>query len=215
MSRYWKLLPSGIGNIHFRRGLWKAYRRGYRTGLKRGEHHGRLQGEKTGYKEGFEQGKGEGYTTGYSEGLNAGESEVQTLLSILNQLWLHLAGEERTYWSQLEGSVVAAVESICTKVVREELKHTATALETLVQETLELLPQTEELRVTVNPRDKPIIERLSDKYPEHWHIQTDNGITAGGCVISAGSGEADARVETRLQHCFSAMKESLEDNRSW
>ena len=202
---------SDVVNVHLRQALWKAYRRGYRTGLKRGELHGRFRGEKAGYSEGFEKGKGEGYTAGYGEGLTTGEGEVQTLLSILNQLWLHLAGEEKTYWNQLEDNVMAAVESICTKVVREELKHTATALETLVQETLELLPQTEKLRVTVNPRDKPIIERLSDKYPEHWHIQTDNGITAGGCVISAGSGEADARVETRLQHCFNGMKESLED----
>lgn len=203
-----------VVNIHLRQAFWKAYRRGYRTGLKRGERHGHLQGEKVGFGEGLEKGKSEGYTAGYDEGLTTGEGEVQTLLSILNQLWLHLAGEGKTYWSQLEDSVVTAVESICTKVVREELKHTATALEILVRETLELLPRAEGLRVVVNPRDKPIIERLSDKYPESWYIQTDSTITTGGCVINAGSGEADARVETRLQRCLGEMKASLEDSKA-
>ncbi len=203
--------PAGVVNVHLRSVFWRAYRRGYKIGLKHGLDDGLAQGREKGYETGFKDGQGKGYRSGFEQGFQTGKSEAERLLSILNRLWRHLSGREQEFWSQMERQLVNLIREICQKVVLQELRISIYSLEQLVQETLTMLPGVDDLRITVNPKDRPVIERLSDRYPEQWQIITDSSITQGGCLLQAGSGDADARVETRLNRCLEEVEEILEE----
>ncbi|MCL6269543.1 FliH/SctL family protein [Sansalvadorimonas sp. 2012CJ34-2] len=199
-------VPSGIIHIHLRTIFWKAYRRGYKKGLKMGHEEGLEQGEEKGQKEGFRDGQNKGYQMGFSEGLQTGKSEAEHLLAVLNQLWRHLSSMEGENWETLGRYLVTLIRDTCQKVVMDELRTSAKSLEKLVQDTLSLMPRVDDLRIIVHPRDKLAVERLSDQFPEQWQIVTDSSITEGGCLIKAGSGDADARVETRLDSCLDEIE---------
>ena len=199
-------IPAGIIHIHLRSIFWKAYRRGYKRGLKMGSEDGWEQGLASGHDQGLKDGQDKGYRMGFAEGLQTGQLEAGYLLEVLNQLWNHLSGMEGENWSRLQQQLVTLIRDICQKVVLEELRTSTKSLERLVQKTLTQMPKVEDLRIIVHPKDKLAVERLSDQLPEQWQIITDSRISIGGCLIKAGSGDADARVETRLNSCLEEVE---------
>ncbi len=197
-------LPESVPRLTRQRMYRKVFRRAYRSGWAQGEASGRKYGIQNGQSYGFEQGQKEGsakgYQQGFDQGLKDGTAEREQQYQLMTLLWEQLQREHDENWDRLQQQLAGLIEDICRKVVMEELKTSQESLMALVQQSLEFLPKVKSLEILVHPDNRPVMEKFSSRFPEEWKIVTDPSVTAGGCIVKADSGTADAQVETRLSH---------------
>ncbi|MCY4471664.1 MAG: FliH/SctL family protein [Kistimonas sp.] len=191
-------------------GYERLHARGYRQGWRRGCQEGRVQGRQQGYEEGWQSGLELGRAQGYEKAMASGEQDCQRLLVLVHRLWQQLTGYHKEHWKQLHRELTTLVDTICRRVLCHELKTSDQVLDQVVRKAMEMLPREDSMQVFVHPEEEPLITRLSTQLPGVWTVCSDSDLQQGDCVIKAGSGTADARMETRLSLCLQSLSHILE-----
>lgn len=98
--------------------------------------------------------------------------------------------------------------AIAKHLVRRELRQDPEQVIAIVRETLALLPATTpDVRVLLHPEDAALVRtRLAQPVGlGAWSIIEDPTLTRGGCRVTAGVSQIDARIETRLAAVVAAV----------
>ena len=109
---------------------------------------------------------------------------------------------------QMQQQIAELSLAIAKHLVRRELRQDPEQVIAIVRETLALLPATTpDIRVLLHPEDATLVRaRLAQPVGlGAWTIVEDPTLTRGGCRVTAGVSQIDARVETRLAAVVAAV----------
>ena len=189
--------------------LRRAREHGYQEGFRLGQENG----FKSGYDDGLDEGQKEGYQNGYAQGLEQGRNDslekINQLHTTLEAAWETVSTWRETCARELDEQLVSVITLICRQVIQLELTVRPDGVRALLDHALGLLPQTDSATMRLNPEDRVYLETLNLALPDHWQVIDDEGVTAGGCILSTPGGKVDAQVENRLAACISELRKSL------
>jgi flagellar assembly protein FliH len=109
---------------------------------------------------------------------------------------------------QMQQQIAELSISIAQHLLRRELRQDPEQVIAIVRETLALLPATTpDIRVLLHPEDASLVRaRLAQPVGVGaWTIIEDPTLARGGCRVTAGLSQIDARVETRLAAVVTAV----------
>ncbi|MDR2637291.1 MAG: flagellar assembly protein FliH [Zoogloeaceae bacterium] len=179
----------------------EARQSGYRSGLEAGHE----EGYEKGYAKGYEEGRGAGFQEGGAAG-QAYEEEIRRLCQGLQEALAALDQE-------IAEAVLACALEAAGQMTRSAIRVKPELLLPTIREALAALPlRHEPVTLLLAPEDATVLrEHLGNQFAqEGWHIQEDNSILPGGCLLRAGTSEIDARVESRWRRILEAIGLSQE-----
>ena len=177
----------------------------YDQGLQKGKNEGYRQGVKEGRREGFEEGKLLGLQQSEQQLHSHHEAFIQSLQKELSEVKKRHS-ESREDLVDWLGKVI---EETCRQVVRRELKTDSQQIIRVVEETLKLLPETDQYSIHLNPQDAELLTQHKPDLGVAWQLIEDRTVAQGDCRIESAGTEAEARLESRLIECLDIIRETL------
>ena len=178
-----------------------AAERGYEDGRKRGEHEGRIAGREE----------------GALEGAGVAEAAIAERLGGIADGWTQaldafLAGRE-VLREETRRDLLRLSIAIAERVLGRLPAHDPALVVGQVEAAMEMLPRATRLRLHALPDDLPIIEThfrdanstMLSAADADIDFRTDEAIVRGGCVVSAGDGEVDARLDTQVSRIVEGL----------
>lgn len=175
----------------------------------RGHAEGRARGE----AEGRESGLAAGTTDGHA----AAEASHGQLLAAIADGWgssleAFLAGREQLR-EEARRDLLRLSIAIAERVLGRLPEHDPELVAGQVEAAVGMLAGATRLRIRINPEDRPIVDA-------HFHeatrsigaasdmdvvLESDPAIVRGGCVVSAGDGEVDARLDSQMSRIVNGL----------
>jgi len=170
----------------------------------------RLQQEARGhgYEVGYQEGLAEGRAAGHAEAMEKASAEFEARLVQLASACESLFREvDRRKAEQLlagHRDLVVLALAIAERVVRRiGLIDRQAAVENL-RAVIDLVGQTSDMVVEVNPVDAETLERFAPELMarrsdlKHVEVRSNEAVNPGGCVVTTRGGQIDATLETQL-----------------
>ena len=174
---------------------------------------GLQKGKDEGYRKGVEEGRREGFEEGKLLGLKQSEQQLQTQHSAFIQNLQEQLSKVKKRHSKSRDELVdwlgRIIEETCRQVVRRELKTDSEQIIRVVEETLKLLPETDQYRIHLNPQDAELLLQHKPDLGVAWQLIEDRTLALGDCRIESAGTEAEARLESRLMECLDIIRETL------
>ncbi|MEE9257588.1 MAG: FliH/SctL family protein [bacterium] len=165
--------------------------------------------------------KQEGYSEGHSAGLEEAREEVRKeMVPVFEELTnsiksvLDYRGE---ILIEAEKEIFDLAVLFSRKVLHSELRIRPEVIVDVVRHALKRAVGWGEATVQVNPEDYEFLEKhqllLSDESEGVVlvRIETNPGITRGGCILKSNFGEIDVRLEKQLEAVEGALREALSE----
>lgn len=171
---------------------------------------------KQAYDDGFTSGKKAGFDAGKTEGMSAGKEaavaaaqrDMKPKFKELNILLTSLSHSLNEEDYKLEKTLMDLVEQIACSVIRKELSLEPGSLMKVIKETISALPPSRDnIKIHLNPLDKPFAEEAIDAGGENWRVMADQEIERGGCKVESEHSEADMTVESRIHAVLEQLYE--------
>lgn len=153
-----------------------------------------------------------GHAEGHAAGLAEGRQQAHNAAQRLSQLAAGLETALDAFDQHMAKEVLALSLAVARQILRQHIEvHPESLLPTL----RELLAQLHhpQVLISLHPDDAALLRSYLDGQPGHegHRLHEDPRMQRGGCVIDAGGGQIDARMETRWQR----VVESLGSQISW
>jgi flagellar assembly protein FliH len=153
----------------------------------------------------LEQAFQNGYAKGESVGLKRGMDEARRVEAQLAATYNSLLSFRQTIYEQAKPQLVELALAIANKITtaRGAVEHN-TVIETIDRCIGEILDKTR-MKIRVNPAELDFVKQRFDELvkrneaAEAAVVESDNRVSAGGCIIETDSGSADARIESQLR----------------
>jgi flagellar assembly protein FliH len=174
-------------------------------------------GRTEGLKEGEAAGRAEGLAAGMSQGReDAIESMRERLESIAtgwNDALVDLVASRNAIREEARRDLLRLSLAIAERVLGRLPAHDPSLIENQVSGAIEMLAGSTSLRITLNPEDVPVVEQhlpavmatIRGSEDADVSIVTDPDIVRGGCVVKAGDGEIDARLDVQMSRIVSGL----------
>ncbi len=186
--------------------LEKIQQDAYQEGLLLGKEAGFKQGYDKGKEQGLEAGHEEGITAGKEEGIEAGKQDIQTqvdaLLSIVDQFTQPL----ELMSAQVEKQLVDMVLHLTKEVIHTEVETNPQVILDTVRETVASLPVVAiDIVIKLNPEDSALIldaygeEALAER---NWTLLSEPSLARGDVHIEAGDSQVSYQLEERVKAVF-------------
>jgi flagellar assembly protein FliH len=151
------------------------------------------------------QAHAQGLAAGRAEGLEQGRVEAASAAEALHEA-LRGIGEIRDQAAEsLERDAIELALTLAGKIVLATLQVRPELVVEVVQGALRRVAGQRTISILVNPADLETVRAaLGDLQGqsaavEHWDLQPDARVPAGGAVIRTAEGEVDATVQTQLE----------------
>lgn len=151
----------------------------------------------------------EGHAKGHADGLAAAAAETQRRQAMLDariarvgDILAVLARPLAELDAQVEAQLAQLALTVAGHLVRRELRTDPAQVIGILRHAVSLLPAAaREVRVHLHPDDAALVnETLATPASERaWSVVEDPVMARGGCRVSAGSSQIDARLESRLK----------------
>lgn len=151
----------------------------------------------------------EGHAKGHADGLAAAAAETQRRLDTLDariarvgDILAVLARPLAELDVEVEAQLAQLALTVAGHLVRRELRTDPAQVIGILRHAVSLLPAAaREVRVHLHPDDAALVnEKLAAPASERaWSVVEDPVMARGGCRVSAGSSQIDARLESRLK----------------
>jgi len=171
-----------------------AAERGHAEGLARGEAEGRAAG--------LEQGR--------AEGAAAAEAAMATQLAAIGEGWTtalqQVLQSRELLRDEARRDLLRLSLAIAERVLGRLPAHDPTVVVDQVEAAIAMLSGATRLRIRVHPDDLEMIERhfgstvagIREASDLDVGLESDESIIRGGCVVSAGDGEIDSRLDQQV-----------------
>jgi len=161
------------------------------------------------YRKGYEEGLGAGREEGREQGAAEAREAVQPQFEQLQRSWLDALQRFESHLSDtVESSretVLAFALKLAERVVHRVVEVDRSVIVDQVAAGIDFVLQPTTIQVRLHPEDAPLVRDVAPdlihaiRTLEHIDLVEDESVTRGGCFITAGDGEVDARLETQLQ----------------
>ncbi|MHC5006807.1 MAG: FliH/SctL family protein [Planctomycetota bacterium] len=173
------------------------------------------ESEPRGYAEGKQRGLGEGREEGRRLGHEEAINELRSRLEQLIPAW---AEALESFEAQRKDLLLAAREDFLELALTMGGKITHRVIETdpevvtaQVAETLALVADASAVTISVNPRDRKLVEKVMGEIVEkigtctHVELREDEEVGRGGCVLATGKGRIDANVDRQIERIVDTL----------
>ncbi|MGK0500567.1 MAG: flagellar assembly protein FliH [Oceanicoccus sp.] len=159
------------------------------------------------HEQAYQDGLKQGHTDGYQAGLEAGQQviaqQTQSLSATIDNLLLYLAGQD----DQVEQALVNVATCIASAVLRRELTLDASHMQQIVSEAIAALPfNASNITVHLNVEDHQFLTKQGE-CPDHWQLQIDRTLAAGGCRVQTENSVVDFTLEEQFQQTVNSLVE--------
>ncbi|USD36270.1 MULTISPECIES: flagellar assembly protein FliH [Ferrimonas] len=225
----WSMNPSRARLFHFPPLAAQAASHGeeesqygsFQQAMDQGYQEGLEQGRQSGYQEGLEQGRQAGEKAGFAQGEHNGLAAArQSMDAQLNQLLTPMTalqellreGHEQQLNSQQE-LILELVKRVAEQVVRCELTLHPQQILSLIEETLDALPDgREDPTIVLEPSVVATLNELAADKVANWKLQSDATLAVGDVKVITEQCEADASTQSRLDACMEQVGKHLVDD---
>ena len=146
--------------------------------------------ERQAYEEGFQQGQ--------KDGREVGQRSMDQLVQQFQELVNALVQDREELYRQRERDLIDLVVLISRKIVVRELKAQPEAIQEIVAAGFQLLTDTENIKLHINPQDYELLQWApQDAWPPGVEMVQDGTISAGGFLMKTGTGEIDGTLKNR------------------
>lgn len=159
-----------------------------------------------------EEARAEGYQAGLEEGRLAGEAALADAMTNEMARFSGLIGNLQASLSHMDQTIAEQVLDLSLEVASQVIRSTiAVQNETLlpvIREAISALPLHHgHVMLHLNPADAGMVrEQIGEQLAQTGtQIVDDNEISAGGCLLKAGTSEIDATLETRWKRVLDAI----------
>ncbi len=177
--------------------------------------------KKEGFEEGFREGMQAGIEQGKKEALEQAKVEfakqASELLRNLNTLIDNFQNEREYLIAEAHQELIGLAIAIAAKIINKQVRiDNEIAIENL-KSAISLISEKTSVVVRMNPED---IERLNLLAPEqasrltglsHIHIQPDETVERGGCLVNTKSGNIDAQISTQIEKIISQLAPDMKE----
>jgi flagellar assembly protein FliH len=173
------------------------------------------ESEPRGFAEGKQRGLGEGREEGRRLGHEEAISERRARLEQLIPAWTEAL---ESFETQRKDLLLAAREDILElaltmggKITHRVIEADPEVVTAQVAEALALVADASAVTVSVNPKDRKLVEKVLGEIIEKIGICTnvelreDDGISPGGCVLATGKGRIDATVDRQIERVVDTL----------
>ena len=147
-----------------------------------------------------EEARREGLEAGRQEGLALAERETREEITHLQEILQGTVAQRTQLLASAEEGLVELALAIARKVIGDAASRDIGVVAEMARQAIDVLGRPGSVRVRLNPADA---ERMEEYWqfeaggPE-WEIVPDERVAAGGCIVTSGASEVDARPETQL-----------------
>ncbi len=157
----------------------------------------------------------EGHAKGHADGLAAAATEAKRRHDALDQRIAHfdslLAALARPLLeldAEVESQLAQLSLTVARHLVRRELRIDPAQVIGILRQAVSLLPAAaRDVRVHLHPEDAALVRaKLSAPTTEQaWSVVEDPVMARGGCRVTAGNSQIDARLEARVNAALVAV----------
>ncbi len=182
------------------------------------------RGHAEGYARGEMEGLESGRTAGRAEGAASAEEAHSTQLAALCQGWSEslesIRAAREGLREEARRDLLRLAIAISERVLGRLPAYDPTLVVGQVDAAIEMLAGATRLRIRINPDDLSIVERhlgdaaraIADASDIDLSLETDPAVLPGGCVVSAGDGEIDARLDAQMGRIVRGLFPELVDD---
>lgn len=155
-----------------------------------------------------------GFTDGERKGREEGVQEINPALELL-QNWIQIIqSEKEELIRRYEKDVVELAFQISAKVLAREIQTQPEAIIDSVRAALRKIVNADDVTLRVNPEDMKILENVQEELSRELakggplHLQMDDSIDRGGCVLETENGILDGQLDNQLNRLRALLAES-------
>ncbi len=147
----------------------------------------------------------EGFAEGRGAGLDAGRDELESAVGALADALAEVRAMRERTSEEVEAEAVELALGLAGKIVVATLQIRPELVVEVLQGALRRVSGERTIAVVLNPADietvRGALGELSAQSPgaEHWDLQADQRVPAGGAIVRTVESEVDARIETQLE----------------
>jgi flagellar biosynthesis/type III secretory pathway protein FliH len=181
---------------------------------------GRAEGMAAGEAAGRAEGLAAGATQGREEAMNAMAEELNSIATGWNEALVGLMASRDAIREEARRDLLRLSLAIAERVLGRLPAHQTSFVADQVSGAIEMLAGSTSLRITLNPEDVPAVEEhlpavmatIRGSEDADVSIETDPEMVRGGCVVRAGDGEIDARLDVQMSKIVSGLFPELLEN---
>ena len=174
---------------------------------------GRAEGMAAGEAVGRAEGLAAGATQGREEAMNAMAEELNSIATGWNEALDGLVASRDAIREEARRDLLRLSLAIAERVLGRLPAHHPSLVAEQVSGAIEMLAGSTSLRITLNPEDVPAVEEhlpavmatIRGSEDADVSIETDSEMVRGGCVVRAGDGEIDARLDVQMSRIISGL----------
>jgi len=152
----------------------------------------------------------EGFLQGQKDGQEVGERSLEQQIQQFQDLVNALAREKEELYRLREKELVELVLLISRKIVVRELKVQPEAIQEIVAAGFNLLADTENIKLHLNPKDHELLQQApQDAWPPEVEMVPDGTVSPGGFLMKTGTGEIDGTFKNRWAVVAQMVQEAL------
>ncbi|MEL7024026.1 MAG: flagellar assembly protein FliH [Pseudomonadota bacterium] len=158
--------------------------------------------QQSAFDEAYAAGLKQGQEDGHAQGLAAADDEIRARRELLDNALTALSAPLETLEETLEQQILQMVTQLVGRLFRRQLALDPDSIVGLVRESVALLPAAAStVQVHVHPEDAARLRELNvggETEQQRWQLVEDPSLLRGGCRVSSGASEVDARVQARI-----------------
>lgn len=160
------------------------------------------------------QGHQQGFDQGYQDAQTQIEDRLQYVQTFVEQLRSHLSQEQEAVLNTVEQQSVALSLALAQRIVASEISTQVDAVAPLVRQGLRLLTDASQLTIWSSAEDVAFLrehrKELLEAFDrlERIHIQVDEQLQHGECLIESDTGLVDATIAERFRLAEQALSQA-------
>jgi len=157
----------------------------------------------------------EAYEEGLKRGMAAGQAAFEESIAEVAEAVQSVAAQleeiREGFLNALEPQVLDLAKAIAGRVLLHTVEETPALIQQSVRRALTELADHQQVTARLNPNDLEALREhkvtLLDEFPGigSLHLEPDETITPGGCVVDSDLAQVDARWETLLTHVLDEL----------
>jgi flagellar assembly protein FliH len=153
----------------------------------------------------------EGFLQGQKDGREVGQRSQEQLVQQFQDLVNALIQEKEELYRRREQELVELVLLISRKIVAKELKIQPEAIQEIVAAGFQLLSDSEDIKLHINPQDHEILQWApQEAWPPGVEMVPDGTISPGGFLMHTATGDIDGTAENRWALVAQLVKDMLQ-----
>lgn len=156
------------------------------------------------------------FAQGEKDGFEFGEKKAIKVLEDIENLFSEIDGIKHDILNQYEREIIDLIFAVAEKIVHHEVTSKPSAIKNAIFDALELAVEKSKVVFNVNPDDYDYVEKLrpeifnQNKGLKSIVVNSDPGVSRGGCYLETSYGNIDATIESKLEKIRQCLQESAE-----